>query len=220
LGGGPVFVVISILGTSMRRMLRGCWLAIVGLVLAQLQATAQESTTRGFNVGLHISGQGLDVENDDESRGAGGGGLILGYGFNRIVQAFLQIDGAQFDVQNAAVEGDWTMAHIDLGARFHFANSLRSWVPYLLAAISARAVGVKDGQINQSTQAEEITFTGGAFTLGGGIMFYFNESWAADLQLLGSGGRFTEVRADNVTIGDLDIDASSGRFNLGVSWWP
>jgi hypothetical protein len=204
----------------MRRTLRGCSLAIVGLLLAQAQATAQESTTRGFNVGLHMSGQGLNVENDDENRGAGGAGLVVGYGFNRIIEAFLQIDGAQFDVENAAVEGDWTMAHLDLGARFHFANSLRSWVPYLLAAFSGRAVSVKDGRLNQTTQAEEITFSGGAFTLGGGIMFYFNESWAADLQLLGSGGRFTEVRADDVTFGNQDIDASSGRFNLGVSWWP
>ncbi|MGE0158518.1 MAG: outer membrane beta-barrel protein [Gemmatimonadales bacterium] len=195
-------------------------LSLAATVLASADASAQESTTRGFNLGLHLSGQSLDVENDDENRSAGGAGLLIGYGFNRTIQLFLQLDAGQFDVENADVEGEWTMGHADLGVRFHFANSLRSWVPYLQAALSGRAVGVKDGVINQTTQADEITLTGGALSLGGGILFYFNETFALDLQLIGSAGTFTELSADNVTVSDLDIDASSGRLNIGVSWWP
>jgi hypothetical protein len=204
----------------MRRALLAVSVAFGGMLLPFDMAAAQESTTRGFNVGLHLSGQSLDVEGDNENRGAGGAGLILGYGFNRTIQLFLQLDAGQFDVENAAVEGDWTMGHADLGVRFHFANSLRSWVPYLQAALSGRAVSVEGGVINQTTQADEITLSGGGFSLGGGIMFYFSEQWAADLQLIGSGGSFTEITADNVTVSDLDIDATSGRLNIGVSWWP
>jgi len=203
----------------MRRTLRGSSLVLLAGLLSSAPATAQESTTRGFNVGLHLSGQSLTVE-DDERRGAGGAGLIVGYGVNRTIEIFLQLDGASFDVENAAVEGDWTMGHGDIGVRFHFANSLRSWVPYLQAAVGGRLVSVEDGVINQTTQADEITFSGGTFSLGGGVMFYFNETLAADLQLIGSAGSFTEVRADNVTVGNLDIEATSGRFNIGVSWWP
>ncbi|HUP51101.1 MAG TPA: hypothetical protein VM198_01395 [Longimicrobiales bacterium] len=51
---------------------------------------AQKSTTRGFNVGLHASGASLQVE-DGDRHNAGGAGLILGYGFNRSVQLFLQL---------------------------------------------------------------------------------------------------------------------------------
>lgn len=203
----------------MRRTLRVSSLALLAALFSS-SAAAQESTTRGFNAGLHISGQSLRVEDDEENRGAGGAGLIIGYGFNRTIELFLQLDAGEFDVENAAVEGEWTMGHADLGVRFHFANSLRSWVPYLQAALGGRAVSVKDGVVNQNNQAEEITISGGAFSLGGGIMFYFSEQWAADLQLIGSGGTFTEVTADNVTFSDLDIDATSGRINLGVSWWP
>jgi hypothetical protein len=179
---------------------------------------AQESTTRGFNVGLHASGASLQVE-DGDRHNAGGAGLILGYGFNRSVQLFLQLDGAEFDVDDAEVNGTWAMGHADLGVRFHFANSLRTWVPYLQAAFSGRAVGV-DNAVVQGQPETEVGFFGGAFTLGGGIMFYFNQTLAADLQLLWSGGQFTEVTVDDVTVSGLEIDAESSRLNIGISWWP
>jgi len=200
----------------MRRVLLAVLFALTGTLAT---AAAQESTTRGFNVGLHLSGQTIEPEDGDRSE-AGGAGLFVGYGFNRTIQLFLQLDGGSFDVDNAAVEGDWTMGHADLGVRFHFANSLRSWVPYLLGAFSYRTVNVSNGRINQQTQTEDVTLSGGAFTLGGGIMFYFNEAWAADLQLAGSGGRFTDIEAGNVTVSGLELDATSARFNIGVSWWP
>ena len=193
---------------------------VAGLALAA-PVYAQESTTRGFNVGLHISGQSIRFEDDEgEGSNAGGGGLVVGYGLNRTVQLFMQIDGGEFDVDTAQVEGKWTMGHVDLGTRFHFANSLRRWVPYLEAALSYRAVSVEDGRVNEQAQSETVTMSGGAITLGGGIMFYFNESWAADLQLAWSGGRFTDLKAGNVTFNNLEVDAQSGRFDLGVSWWP
>ncbi len=204
----------------MRRTL-GSTLRLLPLValVATAPLAAQESTTRGFNVGLHLSGQSLTPEDGDRSN-AGGGGLILGYGFNRTIQLFLQLDAGQFDVQNAAVEGDWTMGHADIGVRFHFANSLRSWVPYLEAAVSGRSVEVKNGRINQNTQSDDVTLSGGALTLGGGIMFYFNETFATDIQLALTGGRFTDVKVGNVTYTGAELDATSARFNIGVSWWP
>lgn len=195
----------------------------VGLTLAALAlgvsaAVAQESTTRGFNVGLHLSGASLDLENGDRHN-AGGAGLIVGYGFNRSIQLFLQLDAAEFDVDDTSVEGQWAMGHADLGIRYHFANSLRTWVPYLQAALSGRAVGVDDAVV-QGTPETDVGFYGGAFTLGGGIMFYFNQTLAADLQLAWSGGEFTEIEVDNVTVSGLEIEARSTRFNLGISWWP
>ncbi len=194
-------------------------LVLVAALAASTPLHAQESTTRGFNVGAHISGQSLTPENGDRSN-AGGGGIILGYGFNRSFQLFLQFDGGQFDVANAAVEGDWTMGHGDLGVRYHFANSLRSWVPYVQAALTGRYVTVTNGRVNQVTQSEDITLSGSAITLGGGILFFFNETLAADLQLALSGGRFTDVKVGTVTFNNAEVDAQSTRFNIGVSWWP
>ena len=194
-------------------------LALLAAVVASAPLDAQESTTRGLNVGAHISGQSITPENGDRSN-AGGGGIIIGYGFNRTFELFLQFDGGEFDVQNAAVEGDWTMGHADLGVRFHFANSLRSWVPYLQAAGSGRYVNVTNGVQNKVKQSEDVKLSGAAITLGGGILFYFNETLAADLQLAVSAGRFTDVKVGTVTYNNAELDATSARFNIGVSWWP
>ena len=180
---------------------------------------AQASTTRGFNIGIHFTGSSLTLEDSDRFN-SGGGGLWLGYGFNRTVELFLQADGTKFDVENADVEGDWTMGHADIGVRFHFANSLRSWVPYLQVAATARAVTVQDGYINDVAQADDVSMVGGGLTLGGGIAFYFNETFSADLQLLWTGGTFTRIEAGSVSYNDLDLDAQSTRFDIGISWWP
>ena len=202
----------------MRSVRLAVTVCLIGMGLAPGATEAQESTTRGFALGAHLSGASLTVE-DGDRHGAGGAGLYFAYGFNRIIQLFLQIDAAQFDVDDGEVEGQWEMGHGDIGVRFHFANSLRSWVPYLQAALSGRAVGVDDAVV-EGTPETDVSFYGGAFSLGGGIMFYFNETFAADIQLIGSGGRFTEVQVDNVTIEGLEIDATSGRLNLGILWWP
>lgn len=188
------------------------------LFLASASARAQESTTRGFNLGLHAQGASLLI--DDERSNAGGGGIWIGYGFNRTVQLFVQLDAAEFDVQDASVEGTWTMGHGDLGVRFHFANSLRSWVPYLQAAVTGRVVSVTDGVINDVAQTEDISIVGGGLTLGGGLLVYFSESFGLDLQLDWTGGTFTQLEVGNTTVTGLDLEAQSTRLNIGVTWWP
>ena len=189
-------------------------------LLAASPAMAQESTTRGFLVGAHLGGASLSVEGSERSNG-GGGGIEVGYGLNRNFTVFLQLDGASIDVRNQDdVEGTWAIGHVDLGTRFHFANSLRSWVPYLQAAFSARAVQVTGLPPESALGGDEVEFPGGAFTFGGGVMLYVGQTFAFDLGLLFSGGEFTDIRVGQTTQGGLDVDASSSRFNLGVAWWP
>ena len=203
----------------MRRItLAGLSLAALTCFVLPGAAAAQESTTRGFNLGFHLSGASLKV-GDDERSNAGGGGILVGYGVNRTIMIFAQFDGAEFDVQNTDVEGKWTMGHGDLGVRFHFANSLRRWVPYLQAALSGRVVSVSDATVNQQAETE-VSLTGGAFTLGGGLLVYLKQTLALDLQVAWSGGDFTEVSVGNLTVSGLNLEAQSSRFNVGLSWWP
>lgn len=201
-----------------RRSTPVAMLALASILVAS-PIVAQESTTRGLSLGAHLSAATLAVEDDDRSEAAGGG-IRIGYGFNRIVTIFAQIDGAKFDVDpDGQLAGDWAMAHVDLGARFHFANSLRWWVPYLEAAFTARAVEVSDAEIGGET-AEDVSFSGGAFTVGGGLMAYVTETLALDVNLAFSGGEFSEVNVGAVSFGALDLDASSSRLGIGMVWWP
>jgi opacity protein-like surface antigen len=194
-------------------------LAVAGLLFTALPAAAQQSTTRGWMLGLHGSGASLSIEGQDR-QDAGGGGFVVGYGLNRRFTLLLQVDGAEFDdASTGDIEGKWTMGHVELGARFHFANSLSRWVPYLQAGLGFRATSVEDPIVNGSSE-EEVEFSGAAFTFGGGVGFYLAESWSLDLGLLVSGGEFSTLRVNNVSVSGLDFDATSTRLNLGVRWWP
>lgn len=209
--------------TDLCRLVHGRRALVALLVAASTAATAaeaQESTTRGFVLGAHLNGTSLTVEDSDRSNG-GGGGLVFGYGLNRSFTLFVQLDGSSIDVRNQDdVEGKWAIGHVDLGLRYHFANSLRSWVPYLQAAFTGRAVRVTELAPGSVFEDSEVEFSGGAFTLGAGILLYPAQTFAFDLGLLFSGGEFSDVRVNQTTTTGLDIDASSSRFNLGVVWWP
>lgn len=196
-------------------------LILTALATASLAvpASAQQSTTRGFNVGLHFQGASISAEGQDR-QGGGGGGLHVGYGFNRVVTGFLRLDGSSIDIMgDETVTGQWVLGHFDLGARFHFANALRRWVPYLEAAVGARAATVQDGFV-AGEQEEDVTLSGAAFTLGGGLNFYTSEGFAIDAGVSTSFGEFTKISVGGVSVEGLDIDVNSARFNLGFIWWP
>ena len=189
------------------------------LLLTAAPAAAQLSTTRGLTLGLHLSGASLVVEGEDRNEG-GGLGLRVGYGSSRSVTLFLQLDGAQVEVPSSdALQGEWSMGHVELGARFHFASTLRRWVPYLQAALAGRVVGVDDAVLNEEP-VDDVSFNGGGFSVGGGLSFYLREALALDLHLMWTGGEFTEIEVGNQSVSGLDIDAQSTRLNLGLAWWP
>lgn len=194
-------------------------LAVLAALSLPGRSAAQESTTRGFVLGAHVGASSIKVEDADRGNG-GGGGLFIGYGVNRRVTIFGRVDGSNIEVENQPdAEGTWTMAHVDLGVRFNFANSLRSYVPYLEGAFTARAVEVSDLPANNAFGVDSYSFSGGAFTLGGGVMIYASQTLAFDLGLLFSGGEFTDITVGNTTRGGFDLDTQSTRFNVGVAWW-
>jgi hypothetical protein len=194
-------------------------LALLTFLPASAGLSAQESTTRGLTLGVHLSGSSLTVESGDPSNG-GGAGIRVGYGINRIVTLFAQVDGSQVDVDDTDdLAGAWTMAHVDLGARFNFASTLRSWVPYLEAALTTRAVSVDNATVGQQA-AGSISFSGAALTAGGGISLYLKQTLALDVGVKLTAGEFTQIDVGAISVGGLDIDAQSARFNVGLAWWP
>lgn len=180
-------------------------------------AYAQSSTTRGLLIGAHVGGGAVSIEGSEASTG-GGGGITLGLGLNRNFTIFANFDGSAINVENQGqVEGSWTLGHADFGVRFHFANSLRSWVPYVSGAFSARAVSISD--IGGNTGVDG-SISGGAFTFGGGIMIYPSQGFAIDISALASAGQFTTLTVGGTSQAGFDIDASSTRFSAGIAWWP
>lgn len=145
--------------------------------------------------------------------------MRVGYGLNRTVTLFVRADHSEMDVEDASIVGQWALGHGEFGARFHFANALRRWVPYLEAAAGARTVSVTGAEVDGEPEGK-VSFTGGAFSLGGGLGVHFNQTLALDLGLIWTGGEFTDIDVGNVSVRGFDIDAQSFRFNLGLTWWP
>jgi hypothetical protein len=185
---------------------------------AATPAAAQQSTTEGFTVGLHLQGASLTVEDDDPA-GGGGAGLRVGYGLSRNFTLYLEGDGIVFDLENEDFGGEWSMAHVDLGVRYNFANPERRWIPFLEAALGGRAVRLEEATVDGSP-AGTLEFTGGSASVGGGVSFFASETFAIETLVKFTGGTFEEVDVGDVSIENLDLDASSFRFKLGIAWWP
>jgi hypothetical protein len=187
-------------------------LAATAASITASSAAAQRSTTRGFTVGAHLQGASLTVDNGDPD-GGGGFGARVGYGY-------LEADAIVFDVANPDFGGYWSMVHADLGVRFNFANSTRRWVPFLEGALGVRAVQVEDRTRMNGDTVPELNFSGGAASAGGGISFFATEKLAIETLVKLTGGTFEQVDVGNVSLRNLDIDASSFRFKIGLAWWP
>ncbi len=180
---------------------------------------AQESTTRGLNLGFYLEAASLSVEGS-EGEGGGGAGFRVGYGLNRIFSLYFEADGVSVKSSNSTTfQGTWTLGHADVGTRIHFANSLRSWVPYLDLAVGARGASVKDVEVN-GQPGGDVNISGGSFSVGGGLSAYLKETLALDVGLKFSSGEFNEIRIGALSLNNLDIDAKSTRFRVGLVWWP
>jgi hypothetical protein len=198
--------------------LRAVVLAALAVSVSVSSATAQRSTTRGFTVAAHLQGASLSVDDADPD-GGGGFGVRAGYGINRRFTPYVEVDAIVFDVANPEFGGYWSMVHADLGVRYNFANSLRRWVPFLEGAFGVRAVQVDDANVD-GNRVGELNFSGGAFSLGTGISFFAVEKVAVETLMKFTAGTFEQVDVGNISVNNLDIDASSFRFKIGIAWWP
>jgi hypothetical protein len=163
----------------------------------------------GLN-GSNISADDLDDE--DES----GGGLLLqlGWGFNPQLALFLEGNAAAMQSDD---EDSWLLSHGDVGLRYHFAAAGRRFIPFVDGAFTALSGLQDDAQLG--SQTGELEITGSGFTVGGGFLYLFSPRVALNLQLKVTKAEFNEVRFENVSVEGFDIDATSARFNIGVSWF-
>lgn len=201
-------------------------ITLAALALATLPATAQVTpltpgSVRGFSLNASLGLGGLTDEEaggftSDEDQTYGGGGIALGlaYGFNETAELFLDLSGYGLDVDDIETAG---IAHLDLGGRFYFRRAAAKLRPFALGALTARSYVLEDDD-------ETLTYTGGAVTYGGGVRYFFSGGWAFNAQIVTSFGEFTDAEFESDfgddEADDLHLDATSGRLQLGIVWYP
>ena len=189
---------------------------LTALVLSAAPIDAQApaaSSTKGFFLGAHLNGSSVTIDESDfeEESNGGGLGIQLGYGFTPRIALF--IDGTA-----AQLEDEVGFGHFDLGVRYAFTSPTRRWVPSIEAAFTSRALMKDDAEIEG--EVVDLEVLGSGLTLGFGLQYYTAPGWAIGAGLKFTGGEFTDVKVDNVTVEGFEIDATSTRFNIGVTWFP
>jgi hypothetical protein len=176
------------------------------------EATASDIPGDGFHFGLALNGSAITIDDEDlgESDNENGGGLALtlGYNFTPKWGALLSLTGAAI----SSADGDYTLGHADLAARYSFAAPKRTFVPYLEAGLTG---------INAVSSDEDVELRGGGVTGGAGFNYFFNRHVALDLTFRFTWGELNTLKFGNVTISDGDgIGVRTSRFNLGVAIFP
>ena len=212
-------------------MQRSTALALLALLASSAPLAAQmpssslpRANTGKLFLGLGLNGTSMHVDesdvSEDETNNGGGISGQIGWGFTPKFALFLEAGAARINTDD---DDDFTLSHVDLGARYHFVSPSRAFVPYLEAALTHRSANADDVQFDDGTGTFEdvdIEFSGNGFTLGGGIQFFVSPAWALNAGLKWTTGEFDKLKVDNVSIEDLDIDATTTRLTLGINWYP
>lgn len=190
--------------------------AVATAPLAAQRAPA--SSTKGFFAGIHLNGTSItsDESGDDESESGPGLGIQLGYGFTSKLALFVDLTGAALETDDG---NDVGLAHGDLGLRYAFTGPDRRFAPFLEAAITGIALVEDDADLGNGTRGDA-SLSGGGFTVGGGVQYHFSPKLALGAGLKFTKGEFTTVKVDKVSVSGLDVDATSTRFNIGLTWYP
>ena len=193
-----------------------CTVLLAAAPLAAQTAAAPASSTKGFFLGAHLGGSAITVDElSDEQESGSGAGLQIGYGFTRQLALVVEGTGAALDTDG----GTLGLGHFDIGLRYAFTSPTRRFVPFVDVAFSGRALGQDDADLGDGTTGD-ITISGAGLSFGGGAQYYFAPRWAVGAGVKWTAGEFSQVKVDNVSVDGLEIDATSARVNLGITWYP
>jgi hypothetical protein len=191
--------------------------AVMTLLLTSLAAAQGRSTTHGFIIGANA--QGARVNTDDGYREeGGGGGFDVAWGFRNGLSIFLSGAAAAVSPEDELAD-DYTFGHGDFGIRYTFRDDgarLRPFAELAGSTLHMERENVDLGEFGRT----DIRVSGPAFTVGGGLGFYFTPSTALDLGVRWSSGSFNRIEADGISIDleDDDYDLTTYRVRAGLRY--
>jgi hypothetical protein len=195
--------------------------AAIGLLLTSVSTIGLSQRSgpgsagaKGFFLGLALNGSALTADDlDSDTENGGGLQLQLGWGFSPKLAIFLDGSAASMDADGES----WILSHGDLGLRYHFAGPGKSFVPFVEGAFTGWVGSQDDVDFGNGTGDLEIS--GAGFTLGGGFLYFFNSRVALNTGVKWTKGEFDKVKFQNVSVEGLDIDATSARLNIGLTFF-
>jgi len=188
---------------------------------ARRVAASPKDRTNTSKLLLGLSFDASSIQSDDLTRSRESGPGVaaqLGWGFTKNFALLLDASGARI----STLDGDFNLAHVDLGGRWHFVNR-SAFVPFLDVGYAGRALTQQDALLsdgNGNTLTGDLSILGGGVSFGGGFEYFATPGLALGGAFKWTTGQFTQVKVANVTVDGLHIDATSARFNMGFTWFP
>ena len=171
---------------------------------------------------LGLSFDASSIKSDDLSASTeSGAGLAaqVGWGFTKNFALVMDASAARI----SSLNGDFDLAHVDIGGRWHFVSMRSSFVPFVEVGYSGRAATGQTAMMTDgagNTYIGDLSILGSGVSLGGGFQYFLARTWAIGGALKWTTGQFSRVQFDNVSVDGLAIDATSARFNMGFTWFP
>ena len=188
-------------------------------------ATAQRSETPRANteklmLSVSLDGTSLYSKDFQDERHSGGGASVqLGWGFSHLFTLLADASGSVLDRDEP---GKFTLVHFDLLGRFNFASPRRAWVPFVEGGLSGRIAGQSNIVVigDAGPQEVDLWVSGGGLTFGGGVQYYIVPALALGANVRWTVGEFSTVKFNNVSVDGFELDATTTRMNLGLTWRP
>ena len=179
----------------------------------------------GFVLGVYtmaapgVSLTGDDVDGTFKTDLGPGGGVMVGYGFNRTFSGFASVDVAKQGISDSDIGGNFGLRHLELGARANLPYGSATTVPYLTASYGRRALGARVTDDFEGTEYD-MRLSGGMFGVGGGLEHVISPTLAVDGGLAVAFGRFSHGDIDGESSSLAVNGTTSIRLRLGMTWRP
>ena len=204
-------------------------LAIVATVAFAVSAHAQQSqhpvmpSSRWVLNGHSTAALGTSVGDDFgsiDTQGGLGAGVEVGYRVTPRLLAYAGLDIAKQGVDEAGLDGDFGLTHIEAGARLSFPITGSKLMPYVGGWVGRRSLTttVDDFETGASS---DLSLSGLGAGASGGVQFFVSPSLALDGGVSLGIGKMGNVKVDGhkEDWGTPD-NTTTTRLRFGANWYP
>jgi len=185
---------------------------------ARTQRVQPRVNTSNLLLGLSFDASSIKSAGLGPSTGTGVGlAGQLGWGVGKYFALVADASGARI----GSLNGNFDLAHLDVGGRLHFVTARRAFVPFVEGGYAWRVVRK---EVVMSDPAGNIytgdMMIGTGFSLGGGLQYFVVPTVAFGGAFKWTTGKFSRLQRDGLYVDGLAMDATSTRVNMGFTWYP
>ena len=204
-------------------------LAVVATVAFAVSAHAQQSqhpvmpSSRWVLNGHSTAALGTSVGDDFgslDTQGGLGAGVEVGYRVTPRLLAYAGLDIAKQGIDEAGLDGDFGLTHIEAGARLSFPITGSKLMPYVGGWVGRRSLTTTMDDFETGTSSD-LSLSGLGAGASGGVQFFVSPSLALDGGVSLGIGKMGNVKVDgHKEDWGTPNNTTTTRLRFGANWYP